>query len=148
MGTNFFSVVYFSRGTPSPPSGPDNSQSNGEPIGASLSLLSCTRSSPRRSQCGKRRRSTTNPHVQMCQDQFNHWKFPCPGVFVANLVRDPYIHLNIATRKWWFPLIFGGKAMFQMGKMYLLRSPVSLTSHSALFADSCIAVLDPELCCP
>ena len=43
--------------------------------------------------------------------------------------RDPYIiHLNIALQmvKWWFPFILvekAEKAMFQMGKMYLLRSP-------------------------
>ena len=38
---------------------------------------------------------------------------------------DPYtIHLNIATCKWWFPFILVEKAMFQLGKMYLLRSPV------------------------
>ena len=33
------------------------------------------------------------------------------------------IHLNIATCKWWCPFILVEKAMFQMGKMYLLRSP-------------------------
>ena len=37
------------------------------------------------------------------------------------------IHLNIATCKWWFPLF----AMFQMGNMYLLRSPVERWSERA-----------------
>ena len=41
------------------------------------------------------------------------------------LSRDPYIiHLSIATCKWWFHFILVEKAMFQMGKMHLFRSPV------------------------
>ena len=37
--------------------------------------------------------------------------------------------LHYTPCKWWFPFIFAEKAMFQMGKMYLLRSPVSCWGH-------------------
>ena len=48
----------------------------------------------------------------------------------AILSRDPYIiHLNIG----WFPFIWVETAMFQMGKMYVLRSPVEGTLGSSVF---------------
>ena len=36
-------------------------------------------------------------------------------------------HLSIATCKWWFPFMLVEEAMFQMGKMCLLRSPEEAT---------------------
>ena len=54
----------------------------------------------------------------------------CP---LLTFIRDPYIiHLNIATCKWWCPFILVEKAMFQTGKVYLLRSPVLCTQNRSM----------------
>ena len=62
---------------------------------------------------------------------------PLPSLFGhlscrLNSVRDPYIiHLNIALLNGGVPLFLVEKAMFQMGKMYLFRSPVHLLRKQA-----------------
>ena len=69
-----------------------------------------------------------------CSGKRLHPRTAAPGLMEReqgnHLSRDPYsIHLNIATCKWWCPLVSlysGEKNMFQMGKMCLLRSPAKL----------------------